>query len=378
MMQVTVHNNYITIRYNRLNVKAGFIACFSNGGKMKLYKKIFWVIIIIFIGCLPVISLFYIYKKKLDQNNGFQRNFPKSTLSLNSVIDLKYPGYYFVGSTEAKIFLGHKEAPAHILEFNIPRNKISKYIFKIPLDSLNPLNWKAITVKAEKKAVYFAYGAKGFLYISPIPQTSPPKKFLLTETPFDRLQILDSTFIIRKYSQELHQNILVKVDQKGQSGKYVLSKQVNGVFGTDGILLKNHKKDLAYIYYYRNRFDILTSNLRQATVGKTIDTNNHVKLKLKYVHDSTQITFSKPPIRVNKNAYLSDSILFISSSIKADNENFADFSKYSVIDCYEIPSTIYIGSFYIPTYDGDKPSDFAIKKNFIFAIYNSSLVIYSM
>src|SRR5690606_35549148 len=53
----------------------------------------------------------------------------------------------------------------------------------------------------------------------------------------------------------------------------IITKQLDGIFDTDGELLWNAKhKRWIYIYYYRNSYEVAGQSLEHEFTGKTIDT----------------------------------------------------------------------------------------------------------
>lgn len=177
-------------------------------------------------------------------------------------------------------------------------------------------------------------------------------------------------------------NVLVKYrsDSTGfKLGSTVLKKQVDGIFCTDGNLIKTpDSKHLFYIYYYRNQFLCTDKNLNLLYAGKTIDTNAHAKIKVSYIKSSNQTTLSAPPIYVNKQASANNKYLFIVSGLRADNEKGASLDDFSTIDVYKVQKGKYQFSFYLPDFNKKKLTDFRVDDHSLYALYDHYLYKYQL
>ncbi|WP_316838135.1 hypothetical protein [Pedobacter nutrimenti] len=177
-------------------------------------------------------------------------------------------------------------------------------------------------------------------------------------------------------------NVLVKYrsDSTGfKAGNTILKKQVDGIFCTDGNLVKTpDSKHLFYIYYYRNQFLCSDTNLRLTYAGKTIDTNTQAKIKVSYIRSSNQATLSSPPIYVNKQTAANNKFLFIVSGLKADNEKYSLLGDFSIIDVYAVSNGKYQFSFYLPNFNGKKLADFRVDEQSLYALYDHYLYKYQL
>ncbi|MNL02491.1 hypothetical protein D3C87_1230000 [compost metagenome] len=159
---------------------------------------------------------------------------------------------------------------------------------------------------------------------------------------------------------------------------FLLKKQVDGYFCTDGLLRYDASQfKLIYMYVYRGEFLCLDTNLNLLYKSKTVDTIKTADVTVKKIVKNgklVSVTQSKPPKPVNRNFVLYKNLLFMFSTIKADNERDADFEKNQIIDVYTIDKGKYQYSFYIPKYMGIILRDFRVKDDFMFAIFGSHLL----
>jgi hypothetical protein len=152
-------------------------------------------------------------------------------------------------------------------------------------------------------------------------------------------------------------------------------KQIDGIFCTDGVLHYDKQIPmLVYIYFYRNEFITMDTNMHIISRARTIDTTSTAKIKMTKVMPENIITFSVPPLTVNKHSCVSGKFLFNHSGLRADNENKKTFDQSSVIDVYNLRDNRYLGSFYLQDYDHKKLSGFRVDGNRLLAIYDHYLL----
>jgi hypothetical protein len=196
------------------------------------------------------------------------------------------------------------------------------------------------------------------------------------------IPVCNSSIIVRSFDPIIKQNIFYKIQTsigRISNKTYLLEKQVDGFFCTDGILLKPEKSNqIIYVYYYRNEFLCLDTSLNLFYKGKTIDTNSVAKIKVAKITSLNLETLSVPPLLVNEMACVSESHLFIRSNLCADNEDRKLFVTNSVIDIYSIKNGHYEFSFYLPDYKEMKVRNFFVHGNNLIALYGHYLACFQL
>ena len=161
----------------------------------------------------------------------------------------------------------------------------------------------------------------------------------------------------------------------------LLVKQGEGLFSTDGMLLYDKSiSRLIYMYYYRNQFICMDTNLKLLYKGKTIDTISRAQIKVSKIKSGSENTFtlSVPPLVVNKKGSVYKGCLFVHSNIIAKNETKKAFDNASVIDVYNLKAGSYKFSFYLPDYNNTKMFDFAINGNTLIALYDHYIFVFEL
>ena len=159
----------------------------------------------------------------------------------------------------------------------------------------------------------------------------------------------------------------------------ILTKQIDGLFCTDGVLNYDPRtQQLVYTYYYRNEFILLDKNLSVIKTGYTIDTTSRAHIKVAKINSDKSVTLASPPEFVNLRSSLSGNWLFIQSPVKAINEQENEFPNNSVIDIYTLTDDKYRFSIYIPDLNHKKISAFQVRGTNLYVIQDKFLTIYQI
>lgn len=330
---------------------------------------------------LSVFFVFLLYVLSIsDKKNGFNRVF--FTLPHNAyLVDIKYRNYYIAGLNKQSIFLANSIAPDHMLVVNYNLTDIQQVNLGIP--SEDSLAWGALKVVVDYPNVYVSEG------ITPNILKCSLLNFKWTKSQWDSAHFIDAlpltpaSFIIRAYDNTSLQNILAKqvlqpVAKMIRAPK-ILEKQKDGIFCTDGMLIRDSQLGvLVYVYYYRNQFIVMDTSLNVMARHKTIDTVSHVQIDVGKIESENRITLASPSRLVNKRSAVYGNLLFIHSGLKADNERDDLFHESSAVDVYFLKSGEYIKSFYLPKFNGKRMHDFKIFENKLVALHDHYILVYDL
>ncbi|HEU4555355.1 MAG TPA: hypothetical protein VFS25_21075 [Chitinophaga sp.] len=317
---------------------------------------------------IAAIWVLYIASDKINHRpNGFIRLIPPHRATPEKILDVKYNSYYIAGATPTRIFLGNSTAPTYVLTTSYALSDTTHMRLALPPGTqlVGP-----VTVQIDSPHVYMMSGLQGALLHTALPDTA------LTRLPEGRRQFFNarplspSTFILRMYDSAWDQNILAKrISETAyiRPSPPVLEKQIDGIFCTDGALCYHlNTARLAYVYYYRNQFLCMDTNLNIIYKGRTIDTVAHARIKVAKLVDLQQSTVASPSGVVNRMSCMDDRWLYINSKLMANNERKDEFDKVSVVDVYSLKDGTYHFSFYLP--------DLGDKKMHSFRVFNKTLV----
>lgn len=346
-------------------------------------QKPFQFAMLCVVGCLALVLILYAFADKPnDHKNGFTRRVPAVTAVFQHSLTLKYPAYYIAGYTNQHIYLGNYSASLHLLAVNQNLQDTQQLTLKISPEERYA--WKLTRVMVDSPAVYMAEGNTPALYRGKLNDLLLDR-FLSQSCFFNMLQNISATSFI---SRSIHidslgnsQNILAKVKTDSpyvKLGKDILTKQVDGIFCTDGTLdYDKQTGKLVYLYHYRNEFVTLDTNLQVIYTAHTLDTN--VRAKIQVANMSTGISkFSAPPTYVNSRARIADNRIYILSSLLADNEDRKTRQHNEIIDVFSLDDGKYIHTLYIPLKGEGRITDFIIKGDQLFALHDQTLNTYSI
>lgn len=205
----------------------------------------------------------------------------------------------------------------------------------------------------------------------------------IKEGVFSRIcTINDSVFIVRGY---MHNSGLNQLFYRYNTSSKKIEKQAqtfvqdDAGLSSDGLLHYDKlRKQLLYIQFYTNKIHFFNPDLTTIKIDSTINPNPTTSTKFSQVGaQGKQIKHTSPKQVINRRNCIFRNILFNQSGIKSKDEKLSIFRENATIDCYLLPHTQYLGSFYIPL-KGQQLLDFGIHEDTLIAVYSKSIVTYKL
>ena len=194
--------------------------------------------------------------------------------------------------------------------------------------------------------------------------------------------ISPNTILIRGFNEHFTDEQLQKIDLSTGTSieeKGITDKTDGGGFVTDGMLhFDELTNTVIYTHFYSNKILYLDTNLNLLHTGASIDTFKTYTAKATGIPTSkgTFFTFTSPPKLLSWSSCVSKGRLFISSRLKADNDTPGRFKNNIIIDVYDVKTTAYAGSLYIPVLPGKHLVKCKALNDMIFVIYENTVVSY--
>jgi hypothetical protein len=312
-------------------------------------KKIITVVTLFLASVFVVVGLFLMSTDLKKDRNSFLRIFPSHPALERDTLNIRYNSYYIAGGTSHHLYLANYSAPLHLLVLN----KSLQDTQHVHLNVENIMNEKfwSPRVKVDSPDFYLTDGSVPVIYKGKVNNWSAVKyshdsTYFLDFVPFN-----SGSFAIKSLSNPENENILGKITgnpPRSQFTKEVLQKQIDGVFCTNGTMhFNNYSNSLIYVYYYRNQFIVMDTNMHIRFKGNTIDTTRKANIKVATVSSTNTHTMAAPPLMVNKRSSASGNLLFVNSNLLAKNEAEDAFEHGTVIDVYNLINGNYKFSFYI-------------------------------
>jgi hypothetical protein len=182
----------------------------------------------------------------------------------------------------------------------------------------------------------------------------------------DAVPINQGSIIIRTLNDSNNGYILAKETQNDSLLKVpgILERQGEGFFSTDGMIAYDFLSScIIYLYYYRNQYLVMDSNLQLKYRGKTIDTISWAKLRTDIIPSEHALTLSGTPLLVNDHMAVYGKWLIVHSNLIADNENKDLFNHNYVMDVYNLQTHTYAYSFHVSRNQKEKITGIWLQAN---------------
>ncbi len=282
--------------------------------------------------------------------------------------NLNYNSFYIAGLTGHSLFLGNYVARSKI--FVLTRDLTKIKILQLKDSSGLKVIWPKSTISIDSPHIYLTEGITPCMLTSSLTDlTLSPTE--ICKTTFSAISLISpNSYIIKTFDPYLNQYILAKeiFDSLYINPSPNLEKQADGIFSVDGLLsYEPESYRILYVYFYRNQFLCLDTNLNIIFKKNTIDTTTQAKIKVGKPTAEHTLSLSTPAFYVNKEACMTENYIFIHSGLIADNEDRKKFEKSSVIDVYNTHNGDYLFSFYLP----DKITSFRVINHTLIAMHDS-------
>lgn len=325
-----------------------------------------------------VVILFVSSEQAIHHKNPFVRRYPKKAIELDKTIDLRWNSYYFAGYEKNILYLANYTDPLHLL--SIDSDGKQKRI-KLYLDYRNQ-SFKSIKIVVQDGWFYLFDGTLPRIY------RGNTKDWKLTaelkRTPkFSLAQPMDSvTIAFRNNTGNDRANVIGIFSAEKDTVLYsqnLLKRQIDGIFDTDGILLYNqNRKQIHYIYYYRNEFITADRNGELMRRSNTIDTNKQAKIKVAYLKNNTERQMAAPPLKVNSISAVRNNLLFINSKVPGRFEDEKFWKKSSVVDVYNLDNNSYVLSFYVQEIPNQKIQNIFVTDDHLYVTAGTNLMVFNL
>lgn len=202
--------------------------------------------------------------------------------------------------------------------------------------------------------------------------------------PFTSIEPIDyNSFVVKTIREKTGEDELAVVTldstPKIQLNPNLLTKQLDGVFDTDGVLLYNAMlKKIIYPYYYRNQYIIADQHANLIAINHTIDTVRTATFKIAKNHKKNETTIGSVPLTVNSDAATAGSFLYIKSNRLGKYEQESILKEACVIDVYNLSNNRYAFSFYLYNYKDEKARYFTVRGNLLIVLSGHHLVTYRL
>lgn len=324
-----------------------------------------------------VLGLFWVSKDTMALNNPFIRQFPPHAVEPDTFHDLGLDSYYIAGSDANCIYLGNYTVRLRLWAFEKEKKAISeiKLTFR---DTSGQVGRPVFHIDHDRYELLD--GQTGSSYTGSTGQWVAEKSPVALPYFTVGVPMGNDRVLIRTSDAGDMSNLIGLVDRRtGKSTFFpsLLTRQSkgDGIFDTDGSMLFNDsRKQIVYVYAYRNEFFTAGSEGNILSRGHTIDTVTRAQVSI--AHNKGQATIDVPPLLVNAKAATTGNLLFVEGRLRGKYDDKEAWQKASTIDVYDLRDNQYLLSFYVAGYGGKKMSGFFVDESHLYAIVDRHLVAY--
>ncbi|MGC3947958.1 MAG: hypothetical protein QM762_26195 [Chryseolinea sp.] len=348
---------------------------------LKPLKVITWSIVGCFFGsCLVVVILLALSEDIRQRPGSFLRQFPPHPALEENYIKLQSNSYYLAGCTDHYVYLGNYVHPAHLIQLS--RDLKDTVHVTLHVKGIEKEKLWAVRVSVDSPYFYVTDGTIPAIYRGST-ATWSANRYTNDQAYFlDITPITFDSYVIRALGKPVKENTLGRltntppyVDMKPG----MLTKQVDGVFCTEGIMKYNRQQNLfLYVYRYRNEYIVLDTSLNIRSTNHTIDTTSRARITASASESTGKIELSSPPRIVNQNVATYANHFLINSPVTARNEHPDALKEQAVIDVYALDTHKYQFSFYVYDFQEQHMQMFLMSQHYLYALFDSYLQTYKL
>jgi hypothetical protein len=344
-------------------------------------KTLLMLAVLAIFGIGTVTLLFAFSEKKMLRNNAFQRKYIPKVARYLKDLDLGSQNNYIAGFRDNTIFLGNYHAPLYLKTVGITLDSVSD--FPVSISNMD-LPYRRAVIQVEPPYFFVGDGTVPIIFRGKIIDWKA-KVFNYDRAFFKQYIVADSNHIgLASISQNTNTTVLGLISSSGRKDSVyfnddVISRKLDGVFDTDGVLLWNKENQkYIYTYYYQNRFEVMDENMQYLYSGKTIDTVSRPILDIYYNSKTAQYSKGGKTIVVNRHMASYKKYLLINSDRLGRYEDKTIPNSTAIIDVYDIATNKYLFSFYAAHQPGSKLDDFRVDGNLLIGLVDGRLWIYRL
>jgi hypothetical protein len=330
-----------------------------------------------FIGSFVVLLLFLSSEKEIKRNNAFQRKYMPHGLEELGSLKLESNAFYIAGIDDNWIYLGNYNAPLYLKA--VSKDLACWNEIKIELDNYD-LPYKRVRIEVQSPYFFVGDGTVPILFRGKVKEWKA-RTFSRGDVYFYDFKSQDSaSLVFTTTSAKSGHTILGRLQNKDDNIEVelnhdLLKVQKDGKFDTDGLLLwDGDSQKTAYVYYYRNQYEVADRNLIYLQTGKSIDTISQAQIDVAYYKGDDSYKKGKSTF-VHKTGGIYGNQLYINSDRLGKFESEEVLNSASIIDQYDVEKGEYIHSFYFYHQPNQKLREIKVIRNTLIGMVGNQLLL---
>lgn len=335
-----------------------------------------WLLLLPIPGVIGMYFLFQWSENTIHQENPFIRRFVQASNIKKAEKELPASVFYMAGYDHNQIYLANPISPLKILEIDTDLKNTKEYTIELENSKFPFTN---VMVRIHPPYFYVMDGSIPIVYRGKISDWKANIQMKENGYFFSKAEVVDSTKIaFRAHDKETFEHVLgtFTLGKHPQifHAKNLLTKQLDGVFDTDGkMFYERISNTLHYVYYYRNEYLITNDQLELVAKGLTIDTNRVAKISLYKNPKTGEKKLTTPFATIHQLITANEQFLLINATRRGKYEPVEMWKQSSVVDIYNWKDQTYHSSIYIPHQKQQKLKDMMWIHNHLYVIIGNQI-----
>ena len=330
-----------------------------------------------FAGLMSITGLLFVSKGHRPGKGNFNRIVPSHSLLYQNDIALPGKNYYFAGRPNAGFFLAVKNKPNELTFISRGMKTLKKQFLVFP--GKTALFSPEMAVTADS-TVFVLDGSLAGIWSTRLPDSllafnAPMSNHFRKAFPIPEGKILLQQF--DTVTRKILFNQYKLSTGKRLEASFTPEAMGDPVFSVDGNIITDPVSGkMVFLYFYRNRFDVLDSNCQLQIKRQTIDTMSHPLLEVSSF--GSRRILSAPPVIVNKAGAIDGDRLYIMAGSVSKNDPPGIMNDAAVIDVYKLSTGVYLQSLYAYDFRDRKLSAFSISGDTLTGIFGDYLANFTI
>lgn len=343
-------------------------------------RRILYLAVLLSVAFIIIAFLVYTADFPNKHKNGFNRHYLSGKVIPIAQTSTRGMIQDIAGATATRFYFTTNDPEIIVTTIHTLHNF---NVIRFPLPEKKEIDIYYFTAVDYPYAYIYAYNLPAIITVNLITGKSSTKH--LPGGIYSNAQsISNNTFVLRKLSTIVPDQFFVKVNTLNDTILHennISEVLADGGMSTDGLLHYDSTSHLfTYLHYYNNRYFSFDSTLHAVDSGRTIDTFSHFRFELSDKIAKTQHVFTSqgPDKMINAASCVSKGLLYVHSTLKADNDEKDTYQHNIVIDVYEMRSGKYKGSFIIPEDPMNRINKMMVVDNKLLMNFKDHIAVWSL
>ncbi len=356
--------------------------CIVKSRRIVKMKTIIKIILILLSGILVIVLLWFLFVRPRMLNRGFDRTYFTSVVTKVTSVVPSSKKSEITGMSQNRIYLS-TEDPHEILITDSLLSNVGSISVQLDKEFVDRSSHFFIT-RVDSPDFRIFSGNRPSVAFGKLSGTSVKVDTFNPGSITRVISLANNSYVLRKLDFSKKDQVFFKYYP--DSGYLKPESNISDIrhdagMVTDGFLDFDRKTSLiAYVYCYKNVYQLIDTNLNLIRVGNTIDTFTQYQMQVEKAVSGKKTTISQkgPAFIVNRISTFYDSLLYISSNAISNDESYETLDKHEIIDVYNLVKGKYVGSFLLPLNNHKRSTRIHVYRSMLYCNYENEWIIYKL